>query len=112
MRRGKGLFYCIYLSHQLIGAIAIRNKDRYAGQLYGWLHEAHRSKCFYQEAVMLIAHTYFTLTQELIISAHVDCDNIISYKAHKKAGFADTGISQGPYGKQFELILRNKIVTM
>lgn len=103
-------FYCIFnKDNQLLGAIAIRNKELYAaGQLYSWLNENYWGLGYYQEALQLLSEYYFTVTNQQYYTAQVDTDNIRSYKALKKAGFADIGIAPGPHGKQYQLILRRK----
>lgn len=108
MKQGRYPFYVIFdnQDQKLIGAIAIR--DVYKGQLYSWLNEAYWGQGRYQEALQLIAQSYFKLTQEHFFTARVDVSNRRSYAALKKAGFADTGISEGPFGKQYELIYRKK----
>lgn len=111
MHTGKTVFYVItdILDNQLIGAIAIRDSQIYKGQLYSWLNETYWGSGRYQEALTLITDYYFQLTKALYITAHVDITNVRSHRALKKHGWADAGISQGPYGKQYELIVRNKI---
>ncbi len=110
MHEEKTFFYLIHHAgdQKLIGAIAIRDPQKYPGQLYSWLNENYWGGGRYQEALALITQFYFARTQALFITAQVDITNTRSHRALKKYGFADSGISQGPYGKQFELILRNK----
>ncbi len=112
MQAGKTLFYVIQdvSDGKLIGAVAIRDPQIYKGQLYSWLNEAYWGSGRYQEALMLITNYYFQITKALYITAHVDVSNMRSHRALKKHSWADAGISQGPYGKQYELILRNKTI--
>lgn len=103
-------FYGIFDNNSglFVGAIAIRHKEQYAGQLYGWLNEDFWGRDFYQEALALIALMYFKKTQELFFTAHVDIGNQRGYYALKKCGFADMGFVCGPYGLQYKLLLRRK----
>lgn len=112
MQQGKSCFYCIFdrTDNNLIGAIAIRDVHLYKGQLYSWINEKYWGKGYYQQALHLVAREYFRVTHELYFTAQVDVSNIRSYKALKKAGFADWAISEGPYGKQYELLLRKEKV--
>lgn len=98
-------FYSIFDSATdiLIGAIEIRGAG-FPGQLYTWLHPDYWGKDYFQEALSLLATYYFSVTQQLYFSARVDIDNIRSYKALKKAGFADYAIVEGPYAEQYELL--------
>lgn len=107
---GTTYFYLIFdrLSDLLIGAIEIRAREASRGQLYTWLHHDYWGKGLFQEALKLAAEDYFAQTKELYFDATVDISNIRSYKALKKAGFADVGIQEGAWEKQFVLILRNK----
>lgn len=102
-------FYCIIDLHtdQLIGAIAIRDRFHYPGQLYSWIHESYWGSGLYAQALLLLMSHYFHRTNDRYITAQVDVDNSRSYKALKKIGFADCGYSIGMHGKQFELIVRN-----
>ena len=110
MREGKTYFYLIVnqVEQKVIGAIAIRDPQVYPGQLYSWVNEHYWGKGYYQEALKLMTSFYFEQTGAFFISAQVDISNIRSYKALKKAGWADKGISKGPFGMQYDLILRNK----
>lgn len=102
-------FYCIFnnSTQDLIGAIEIRNASTSRGQLYTWVHENYWGSGLFQEALQMATKAYFAQTKALYFDAHVDVTNMRSYKALKKAGFADLGFSHGPYGKQFVVILRN-----
>ena len=107
---GQTHFYCIFdaNSNQLIGAVEIRNPDTSRGQLYTWLHESYWGSGIFLAALQMAAFDYFKKTKALYFDATVDCDNMRSYRALKKVGFADLGIKEGPFEKQFVLILRNK----
>lgn len=107
---GKTNFYCIFSedNNELIGAIEIRNPDFSRGQLYTWVHQDYWGRGVFQEALHLAAQDYFATTKALCFDATVDLTNIRSYKALKKAGFADISIKEGAHGKQFVLIFRNK----
>jgi RimJ/RimL family protein N-acetyltransferase len=103
-------FYCIFdnTTQQLIGAVAIRDVQESAGQLYAWINEQFWGGGRYQEALTLACEQYFTLTQFCVLTAHVDMSNKRSYYALKKNGFADVALKNGPYGKQYVLVLRKK----
>jgi len=103
-------FYCIYdnQDNRLVGAIAIRNEKRYAGQLYSWLNENYWGNGFYQEALTLISDAYFAQPKVHCFSAHVDITNERSYDTLKKMGFADVGFWKGPWGRQYHLVLRKQ----
>ena len=98
-------FFCIFdnKNNQLIGAINIRSPYDSRGQLESWLHETYWGGGRYQEALKLISDAYFERSGVNQITAHVDVDNMRSYKAHKKFGFLDTGMINGPHGKQYVL---------
>lgn len=104
------LFFCIFdnAKDMLIGGIAIRDPSIYRGQLYCWLHESYWGKGYFKEALHAATHAYFKATEIRSINAYVDVVNKRSYYALKKNGFSDIGISRGPFGKQYELILRRK----
>jgi len=110
MEQEKTLFYCIFsnATHQLIGAVEIRNEQEASGQLYIWLNENFWGTGFYQEAIRLISQEYFRNSNRPFFNAHVDVTNKRSYKALKKCGFAEHGFYKGPYGKQYDLVLRKK----
>lgn len=105
---GNSVFYLIYLQDVCIGAIAIRDKRRFPGQLYSWLNHQYWGRGYYQMALRQVLKNYFQKTGELLCTAQVDITNSASYKALKKSGFADMGITNGPYGKQYELLYRDK----
>lgn len=107
---GDAVFFCIFenQNNNIIGAIEIRPSPQHSGQLYCWLNEAYRGKDLLKEAMSLAAKEYFKLTGRIFFNAHVDVCNMRSYKALKKCGFADMGMSRGPRGMQYELILRKK----
>lgn len=107
VQQQESFFFVILLQPQMvIGAIEIRlDEQAFRGQIYCWLHEAYRSRGIFQHAMQWCAHYYFEHTQSIMITARIDCINMRSYKAFKKAGFMDGGISDGPYGKQYELLL-------
>ncbi len=108
--KGDSVFFCIFENqhNNLIGAIEIRPSLQHSGQLYCWLNEAYRGRELLKEAMNLAAKEYFKLTGRIFFNAHVDVTNMRSYKALKKCGFADMGMSRGPRGMQYELILRKK----
>ncbi len=103
-------FYCIFEndSNQLIGALEIRDAEEYPGQLYTWLNQEFWGGNRFQEAMRLAVDYYFQKTNQPQIIAHVDVNNARSYRALKKAGFADIGMKNGPSGKQYVLLLRKK----
>ncbi len=100
-------FYCIFdvQCNTLIGAIEIRDACEFAGQLYCWIHEDYWGTGYFQQALQLAAREYFARTSERFFTAHVDIDNMRSYHALRKAGFAPFGFYDGPYGKQHVLLL-------
>ncbi len=102
-------FYCIFekFTKNLIGAIEIRSKHESLGQLYSWINENYWSKGFYREALFLVSQEYFKNEKERFFQAHVDIKNKRSYFALKKYGFIDSGIKDGPHGKQYQLIFVN-----
>lgn len=105
-------FYCVFHSYtkELIGAVEIRNKIQFPGQLYYWLHEDFWGKGYFQQAVQLALCDYFSKTDEQEITAHVAYDNMRSYHALLKCGFADKGLYDGPWGLQKVLMyFRNTI---
>lgn len=109
-QQGDAVFFCIFenLHNHLIGAIEIRPSPQHSGQLYCWLNEVYRGKGMLKEAMELAAKEYFKLTGRIFFNAHVDICNNRSYRALKKCGFADMGMSRGPRGMQYELVLRRK----
>ena len=98
-------FYSIFEQRTdiLVGAIEIRGTE-FPGQLYTWLHPDYWGRDYFQEALMLLAAYYFGVTHESYFTARVDADNMRSYHALKKVGFADYAIVEGPYAKQYELL--------
>lgn len=98
-------FYCIFDSQSdvVIGAIEIRGAE-FPGQLYAWLHPDYWGKHYFQESLLLLATYYFSITQQSYFTARVDIDNVRSYHALKKVGFADYAIVQGAHAKQYELL--------
>ncbi len=105
---GTTFLFGVFSNHELIGALEIRSANTSRGQLYCWLNEQFWGNGYFQEALQLAASFYFNHTQERYITAHVDCENLRSYRALRKAGFVDAGFQNGPHGKQFELIYRKK----
>lgn len=110
VEQGEAVFFCLFeaLNNTLVGAIEIRPSLQHSGQLYCWLNEAYRGRGLLKEAMALAAKEYFELTGRIFFNAHVDICNNRSYRALKKCGFADMGMSRGPRGMQYELILRRK----
>lgn len=108
--QGEAVFFCIFdnAHNTLVGAIEIRPSPQHSGQLYCWLNEAYRGKGILKESMQLAAQAYFKLTGRIFFNAHVDICNNRSYRALKKCGFADMGMSRGPRGAQYELVLRRK----
>jgi RimJ/RimL family protein N-acetyltransferase len=106
-------FYGIFnaINDTLLGALQIRDHS-YRGQLYTWLHHDYWGKGIFQYAVHTVAEIYFAQTGALFFDATVDIDNIRSYKALKKSGFADLAIQDGSFGKQFVVVLRSKRKTI
>lgn len=104
------LFFVILenLENRLIGAIEIRGQDCSRGQLYTWLHHDYWGTGHFQEALQLACREYFSFAKALFFDAHVNINNVRSYKALKKAGFADYKIIDGPHGKQYVLIKRRQ----
>ena len=105
-------FYCIFdkLIHTIIGALEIRGQE-HPGQLYTWLRPDYWGRNYFQEALHLTQRFYFSQTEALYFTGRVDIDNQRSYKALKKAGFADYAIVQGSYAPQYELILVNNLLS-
>ncbi|MCA9770208.1 GNAT family N-acetyltransferase [Candidatus Dependentiae bacterium] len=102
---------CVYAilenkTKKLIGAIEIRPMYQFKGQLYVWLNEQYWGEGYFKEAIDLITQMYFENVLETFCTAHVDVMNVRSYKAFKKAGFADKEIYDGPYGKQYVLVYK------
>jgi RimJ/RimL family protein N-acetyltransferase len=104
-------FYAIISQNKdhLIGAIDIRNPDAYRGQLYCWIHESYWGTGIFHDAMRLATSDYFKRVNARYFNALVDVHNIRSYCALKKFGFADSGYMHGAYGRQYELILREKM---
>ncbi len=110
--KGETHFYLIVAeSHQVIGAVEIRKPEQSRGQLYTWLNEDYWGIGLFQEAMRKVAVDYFSKTQERYFDATVEINNRRSYRALKKAGFADLGIQDGAWGKDYALVLRNKNMT-
>jgi len=109
-KEGKTIFFCIFdnATDRLIGALEIRSQEETGSQLYSWLHEDFWATGRYQEALRIASQEYFRRTNELFFYAHVDAGNKRSYRALKKNGFSDIGTHSGPYGRQYQLILRKK----
>jgi RimJ/RimL family protein N-acetyltransferase len=105
---GTTFLFGVFLDNALIGALEIRNASTSRGQLYCWLNESFWGNGYFQKALALAAACYFQHSNERYITAHVNCDNLRSYHALKKAGFADAGYVAGPHGRQYELLLRRK----
>jgi RimJ/RimL family protein N-acetyltransferase len=105
---GRTFIFGVLLDNALIGALEIRDASTSRGQLYCWLNESYWGNGYFQKALALAADFYFQNTDERYITAHVDCTNLRSYRALKKAGFADAGFVPGPHGRQYELLLRRK----
>ncbi len=101
-------FYIIALKKSVttIGAIEIR-EPTYRSQLYCWLNENYWGNGYFQEAMPIVAAHYFKTTGHPTIHACVDYDNERSFYALKKVGFQEKKITAGPYGLQYELILKN-----
>lgn len=110
-QQGKTCFFCIFdnIRTTLIGALEIRDQAQHAGQLYCWINERYWGGGRCQEALALAAQAYFQLTQQQFFTAHVDVTNVRSYHALCKSGFAQAGFYNGPYGRQYQLIYRNKV---
>lgn len=105
----KTFFYCILDEREsCIGAIEIRDKEEYPGQLYCWLNERYWGTGIFQQAMVFAAQDYFKNTHFLFFMAHVDKDNKRSYRALKKCGFTDVGMTNGSRGLQYQLVLRKK----
>jgi RimJ/RimL family protein N-acetyltransferase len=104
------LFYCMFDSSRdaLIGAIHIRNREQTHNQLYSWMHENYWGSGIFQQALLLCANAYFQSTTQAYFHAHVDVENKRSYHALRKCGFAPIGVLPGPFGKQYDMILRKK----
>lgn len=112
-KAGNSFFYCMFTKNDnaLIGAIAIRDVQCGAGLLYNWVNELYWGQGYYQEALALFVRYYFTVTHTTHFQAYVDMENKRSYYALKKFGFADSGMRNGPFGWQYELLLRNVLWT-
>ncbi len=106
---GDSFFYVIKegTTGIVIGAIEIR-APIYRSQLYCWINECWWGAGYFQEAMQLAARAYFIQTNADTLSARVDCDNLRSYHALKKAGFTSDGMVDGPAGKQFSLVLKRE----
>lgn len=103
-------FYAILdYKNNLIGAIEIRDRAEAASQLYIWINEVYWGKGYAVQAIKQAAHVYFKETEQKTIQACVDFDNEQSIKALKKAGFAHSGILEGPRGKQYKMVLRASV---
>jgi RimJ/RimL family protein N-acetyltransferase len=93
-----------------LGAIILhRHGTEYL--LYGWIEEQFWGKQLYQDAVRTVAAYFFTQNLSPVLYAYVDCTNKRGYYALKKCGFADIALHNGPYGKQYVLLLRNRLTT-
>ncbi len=105
-------FYCIFdrCIQTVVGALEIRGPE-HPGQLYTWLRPDYWGKNYFQEALYLAQRFYFAHTNALYFTARVDIDNQRSYKALKKAGFADYALVQGSYALQYELMLVNNLLS-
>lgn len=108
MENGKALVLAIMDQNEVIGAILFRDPVTYSrqGQLYCWINERYWSTGLFHSAFRQALEVYKKVPGNRIVTACVDIENIRSYKALKKLGFADSGYSQGARGKQYELILR------
>ena len=55
MAFGQTWFYAIFgtLSDELIGAIEIKNRSQFPGQLHCWLHEAFWGQGLFEQALLL-----------------------------------------------------------
>lgn len=89
----------------VIGALLIRDKQEYAGQLYCWLNEKFWGRGYMHAALHTVAREYFESTGELFFTAHVDKSNVRSYQCLKKIGFADYGLHTAAHGRQYVLVL-------
>lgn len=93
--RGEQVLYAIFdnRENKLIGSIEIREKNDYdPGQLGNWVNENYWGGGRYQEALKLMAQTYFKVHPEAkSFCAHVRLWNKRSYNALKKFGFKDVG---------------------
>ncbi len=94
-------------AHTIMGGIEIRSPS-YRSQLYCWMHEDYWGKGYFQEAMELVASYYFKISGQASICACVDYHNERSFYALKKIGFQEKKITVGPYGLQYELVLRNR----
>lgn len=108
LETGTTFFVCIMIDTTVVGAIAIRDQAVYErqGQLYCWINERYWSTGLFAQAFAQTTAAYTRQFQAAYITACVDRDNIRSYKALKKLGFADLGFSEGARGKQYQLLLR------
>lgn len=108
-RKGNTLIFALFShAHHFLGIIMIRSSEKSRGQLYCWIHERWWNFGYFGQGMQLAQQEYFSLTNDFFFTAHVDVSNVRSYYALKKNGFADLGICQGPYGLQYELIMRKK----
>lgn len=108
LRDQNTFFYTIFFNKSLVGAIEIRDNPE-QGQLYCWIAQNHWGSGIFQHAIARAAQNYFDQTDALYFTAHVDINNKRSYRALKKAGFADYGLCNGPRGKQYVLLKRRPI---
>ncbi|MCL4229255.1 GNAT family N-acetyltransferase [Candidatus Dependentiae bacterium] len=111
--KGETHFYLIITdqSQQVIGAVEIRQPEQSRGQLYTWLNESYWGRGIFQHMIREVAADYFAQTHKPYFDATVETNNQRSYRALKKAGFADLGIQEGAWEKNYVLILRNKNTT-
>ena len=109
-KKDETVFFCIFDNdtEKLIGALEIRNQSETGSQLYSWLHEDFWGSGRYQEALRIASQEYFRRTSEQLFYANVDANNKRSYYALKKNGFSDIGTCSGPYGRQYQLVLRKR----
>jgi RimJ/RimL family protein N-acetyltransferase len=110
IKKCETFFYAIYIKkeRQVIGALEIRDDQKLRGQLYCWLNENFWKNGYLHEALAVAAPVYFSCTKNNFFTAHVDAGNEQSYRSLKRFGFADAGFVKGPYGLQYELILRQR----
>lgn len=108
--KGETHFYLVVERQfdRVIGAVEIRDPEQSRGQLYTWLNERYWGTGIFQEVIREVAADYFTKTQARYFDATVEVNNVRSYRALKKAGFADLGIQEGAWGRYYVLVLRNK----
>lgn len=93
-------------SDTLIGALEAMPYSLHSGQLYIWLDELYWEVGYFQEVMQSMSKLHFHQETMPLITAHIDICDTQSYTAFKKAGFKESAIFDGLYGKQYILCYR------